>query len=95
MEDLKMSEKRVYRRFSKEFKEEAVKLSMSTDKTQAQIANELGIDRKLLFSWRKDYKENPNKIKDLEKIKNLEKELKEVRLEREILKKAAAIFSQG
>lgn len=93
-----MSEKRVYRRFTKEFKEEAVKLSMSSDKTQAQIADELGIDRKLLSNWRKNYKENrknPNKKEDLERIKQLEKELKEAKLERDILKKAAAIFSQG
>lgn len=93
-----MSNKRVYRRFSKEFKEEAVKLSMNTDKTQYQIADELGIDRKLLSSWRRAYREaqaNPNKASELERIKKLEKELREARLERDILKKAAAIFSQG
>jgi len=32
-----MSQKRMYRRFTKEFKEEAVKLSMNSDKTQALI----------------------------------------------------------
>ncbi len=93
-----MLKKRVYRRFSKEFKEEAVRLSMNTDKTQIQIANELGIDRKLLSSWRKEHKEsklNPNKLDELAEIKRLEKENKELKLERDILKKAAAIFSKG
>ncbi len=93
-----MSEKRVYRRFSNEFKEEAVRLSMETDKTVTELAGDLGIDRKLLTNWRKAYKDsklNPNKAKDLERIKKLEKENRNLKMERDILKKAAAIFSQG
>jgi transposase len=93
-----MSEKRVYRRFSKEFKEEAVRLSMETDKTVTELAGDLGIDRKLLTTWRKAYKDsklNPNKAKDLERIKKLEKENRNLKMERDILKKVAAIFSQG
>jgi len=93
-----MSTKRTYRRFSKEFKEEAVKLSFNTDKSQSELSSELGIDRRLLSIWRREYRDkklNPNKSVDLEKLKKLEKENRELRLERDILKKAAAIFSQG
>jgi transposase len=51
-----MSEKRKYRRYSNDFKEEAVKLIMSSGKSLEQIASELGVSSKNLHNWRKDYK---------------------------------------
>jgi transposase len=93
-----MSKKRKYRRYSEEFKEEAVKLSFSSDKTLQQIASELGVDCKNLSNWRRAYKSKQSggaiSIEDRNRIKAMEKEIKELRLERDILKKAAAIFSQ-
>lgn len=92
-----MSEKRKYRRYSEDFKEEAVKLSFSSDKTLEQIASELGVDYKNLCNWRRIYKSKRSggtSIEERNQIKIMEKEMKELRLERDILKKAAAIFSQ-
>jgi transposase len=70
---------------------------MSSGKSLEQIASELGVSSKNLHNWRKDYKSkqlSPSTEEDKKRIKELEKENKELRLEREILKKAAAIFSQ-
>jgi transposase len=92
-----MSEKRKYRRYSEDFKEEAVRLSLNSEKSVEQVAAELGISHKNLFNWRSKYRkrqESPGSEADKQRIKQLEKEVKELRLEREILKKAAAIFSQ-
>lgn len=92
-----MTEKRKYRRYSEEFKEESVRLSLSSDKTMDQVASELGVSPKNLANWRSKYRkkqESPGSEADKRRIKELEKENKELRLEREILKKAAAIFSQ-
>ena len=93
-----MSEKRAYKRYGVEFKEDAVKMSLVGNKSVAQVASELGISYKNLCNWRRDYKlkqNNPGATEDKKRIKQLEKENKELQLERDILKKATAIFSQG
>ncbi len=93
-----MSEKRNYKRYGTEFKEDAVKMSFVGDKSVSQVASELGISYKNLCNWRREYKimqDSPNATEDKKRIKQLEKELKNIQLERDILKKAAAIFSQG
>ena len=93
-----MSEKRKYHRYSDDFKEEAVRLLLSSSKSLEQIASELGVSSRNLHNWHKAYKSkqlSPSAEEDKRRIKELEKENKELRLEREILKKAAAIFSQG
>jgi transposase len=88
--------------YAREFKIEAVKLSYQTDKTLDELATNLGISRSSLNRWRREYGEDPaqafpgkglQKERDAE-ITRLKKELREVQLENEILKKAVAIFTQ-
>lgn len=87
--------------FSKEFKTDAVELSFNSKKKVQEIAADLGMSPRLLSKWRKEYSQDKNNafpgkgningsIKD---IKELERELRETREERDILKKALAIFS--
>jgi transposase len=89
------------RRYTQEFKLEAVRLSEETEGTIKQVALELGIKPKLLYAWRaayldagKDAFPGQGKVPDNEaEVHALRKELHRVKLERDILKKALSIFS--
>ncbi len=97
-----MGEKR--RSYSKEFKREAVELSQHPDRQVKQVAEELGINRNLLTRWRSEFRESgelafPGQGKEAltpeeKEIRRLKKELRIAREERDILKKATAIFSK-
>lgn len=88
--------------YSKEFKQKAVELSNVRGNVQ-EIARELGINAELIYRWRREQNTNPSlafsgngnaqltpEQKELARIK---KELKDVKMERDILKKAVSIFS--
>ena len=91
------------RRFSREFNQEAVQLLKESDKSVAEVAEELGISENSLYRWRQEYGRDgeqafPGKGRlkaDDEYVRRLERELKAVKQERDILKKAVAIFSRG
>ena len=85
------------KKYSKEFKQDAVRLYRTTDKTQEEIANDLGISKSILSKWNMEY-DNPNSFpghgNPIDKeLFELKKELANVKEERDILKKALAIFS--
>ncbi len=90
------------KKYDKEYKKKAVELSYARGNS-SEIAEELGIDKALLYRWRKEFKQyetnsfpghgNP-KMTDLERENvRLHKELRDAKMEREILKKAISIFS--
>jgi transposase len=88
--------------YSREFKVEAVRLSYLSDKSVEEIAEELGVAKTSLFRWRREYGQDPDQafpgkgqLKERDgELARLQKELREARLENEILKKAVAIFTQ-
>lgn len=85
------------KKYTKEFKEEAVKLVTEQGYTQAEAGKSLGIPDKNLSRWVREIKglilkNSPPKAEDTE-LARLIKENKQLRLEREILKKAAAFFA--
>jgi len=87
------------RKFTKEFKVEAVRLLEERDKTGKSIAEELGITSGLLYRWRKELRQEKlrafpgnGNARD-EELFRLKKELAIVKEERDILRKAVAIFS--
>ena len=90
------------RKFSDEFKREAVRLSYAPDRTVGEVASDLGIDRTVLQRWRALMKAAgsetmPRKSKPKssdEEIQELRRELARVTEEREILKKALAFFAK-
>ena len=101
-----MDEKAVrYRKYTEEFKLEALELLKSSGKNSRQIERELGITAGLLVKWRDRYQVN---FKDKEQvhlepsdleaaraeIRRLQRELAEVQEERDILKKVVNIFSR-
>ena len=96
---------RHYRTYTDEFKREALELLKSSGKSAGQLERELGITPGMLCKWRDKYqvvtkeKEAPRlEQSDLEaarrEIQRLERELKEMAEEREILKKVVSIFSK-
>ena len=90
------------RRFTKEFKLEAIQLVLSQGSTATSVARNLGIKPNLLNRWIREYKaDNEYAFPGLGKLKEPEEELRRVRkeladtkMERDILKKALAIFSK-
>lgn len=95
-----MSKKR--RTYTTEFKRNAVELSYTRGKSVAQIERDLDIPQGLLYKWRRKYRENSSQAfpgkgqltPEEERIRELERELEVVQQERDILKKAIAIFSE-
>ena len=83
------------RQYDKQFKIDAVELTLKGDKTTKEVADDLGISAYVLYCWRSKYlakKEsafpgtgNP-KDSEAEKLRKLEHELRIVTEEREILK---------
>lgn len=89
------------RTYDKDFKINAVNLYKSSGRSLKTIAEELGLAISTLSQWVQDYKKEggqsfPGKgqVKPHEEeLRALRKELSHVRQERDILKKAVAIFS--
>jgi transposase len=90
------------REFSSEFKEEAVRMVTEGGRKVADVARGLGIHENLLYKWKRQYLEAPEggfpgkghlKQQD-EEFRRIKKENFELRMERDILKKALAIFSK-
>ena len=94
--------KRTVRSYDKEFKRNAVKLYFSSGKSYGKLADDLGIPMATLVGWVNNGKHHAEHIADtsserqdeLTELKRLRKELMEVKEERDILKKAVAIFSE-
>ena len=91
-----MARRKARRRFSLEFKREAVKLFRDSDKGISRVATELGITPVMLRSW-VDLVEAEEKTglstEDLDELKRLRKENVRLREENEILGKATAFFA--
>ena len=87
-------------RYAPEFKAEAVRLVRSTpDKPASQIARELGVSDNALRSWVKQTEIDQGEREGLtteerEELRRLRKEVKVLRQEREILKKATVFFAR-
>ena len=90
------------RRFDREFEIEAVKLATRGDKSTSQVARDLGVSENILYRWKREMAEKPGvafpgkgylKPAD-DELRKLKKQLRDVTEERDILKKALAIFSK-
>jgi transposase len=89
------------KQYDKQFKIDAVDHYLNSGKPARIIAQHFGINEKTFYAWIKDYKKDgTNSFKGKGIIKNsneeliaLKREVAELRLERDILKKAVAIFS--
>lgn len=83
--------------YDPEFKKTIVDL-LESGKTPQELFQEYGVSSASINRWKKEFSSTEG-LTDLaeEKLKNraLEKELKEMKLERDILKKAVSIFSKS
>ena len=93
-----MNQKRAYKRYPKEFKEEAVALIREQGYTVAQAAESVGVSASLLHKWRAKIEAQLNgeelSDEEYEELKQLRKEVKRLRMEKKILKKASAFFAR-
>ncbi len=88
-----------HRNYSAEYRDEAVKLVTENARPIAEVARELGINPGTLGNWVNKYRnEHPASeelgISERARLRELERENRELRLEREFLKKAAAFFAK-
>jgi transposase len=91
---------RVKKNYSPEFREEAVKLVIETSRPIAQVARELGIVEGTLGNWVNTYRrehagEEPAlTLNERARLRELERETRELKMENAVLKKAAAYFAR-
>ena len=93
-----------YKTYTKEFKLEALRLMEESDRPTSELAMQLGIRRNQLYKWKEQMKKTGEvpaakkgrpKKEDQTEITRLRQELKRVKEENEILKKAAVFFAKG
>ena len=97
-----MSERKTRRKYDRAFKEGAVKLVIESGQTLAGTARDLGITENMLMRWKNEYLEDQanafpgqGRMKPEEaEIHHLKRQIVDLEQEREILKKALAIFSK-
>jgi transposase len=87
------------RKFSPEYREEAIKMVIETSRPIAQVARDLGINEGTLGNWvnawRKEHadEEPPLLVSERARLREAEREVRELRMQVEFLKKAAAFFA--
>jgi transposase len=90
------------RKFSREFKVEAVKLVRERGVSAAQAARDLDVHENVLRKWIKEFRSDPGQAfpgqgqmkPEQQEIERLRRENNRLRAERDILKKAAAFFAK-
>ncbi|MCW9709267.1 transposase [Fodinibius salsisoli] len=97
-----MSNKQTRRSFSKEFKLDVIEQSEHCEKI-TELAADLGLRPALIYRWRAEFKADPQRsfpgngveqqTPQEKKIARLQRELAEVKTQRDILKKAMGIFA--
>jgi transposase len=88
-----------YRKFSPEYRDEAVLMVIQKQRPIAVVARELGINEGTLGAWLSKYRsEHPVteelSLPDRAKLKELERENRELRLMNDFLKRATAYFAR-
>ena len=83
------------KRYSSEFKAEAVQMVLDGGLTKAEVSRRLGVTATTLSEWIKNLApEGRLEEKDLKaEVKRLAEENRQLRMERDILKKATAFFA--
>ncbi len=88
------------KRYTPEFKEQAARKVVDNSLPIAQVARELGVNDTTLGFWVKDYRKKlagqplPADMPDDERVRELERRVRELEMENAFLKKAAAYFAR-
>ena len=89
-----------YRKFTPEFREEAARMVVETSRPIADVARELGINETSLGNWVRAYREKhagdepPLQLSERARLRELERENRELRMKNDFLSKAAAYFAE-
>lgn len=91
--------KKTRRRFTAEFKAETVRIVEQSGKTIAEISRDLDVSETSIRKWVAQARVDAGKdegvtSEEREELRRLRKEVKTLRMEREILKKATAFFAK-
>ena len=93
-----MGTSEMQKRFSEEFKIEAVKQITERGHRVADVSSRIGVSQHSLYKWIKAYSvpaaERQAQVSQAEELRRLKAELRRVTEERDILKKAAAYFAK-
>jgi transposase len=97
-----MTEKKGKRQFTKEFKEDAVRLVVEGGRKASEVARDLGIEANMLHRWKREIRAGGsetfpgtgNLSSQDEELRRLKRENADIKEERDILKKALAIFTK-
>lgn len=90
----------VRRKYSPEFRREAVQLAISSTASVAATARQLGIHEGTLANWVNAYRRNnpaaeePLTVSERARLRELERENRDLRMKTEFLSKAAAFFAR-
>jgi transposase len=88
------------RKFSPEFKDEAVRMVIASSRPIAEVAREIYVNEGTLGNWVNRYRaahaddEPPLTMSERARLRELEREVRELRMKTEFLGKAAAFFAQ-
>ena len=90
------------KKYTKEFKQDAVRLVTEQGYQHTAAARNLGIDRGMLGRWVKEFQEdeseafrgNGKRSIEQEELRRLREENRRLKMERDILKKATAFFAK-
>ncbi len=93
---------RARKRYTKEFKQDAVKLVVDQGYKVTEAARNLDLDRRMLGRWVQEFEADESEAfrgngkltAEQEELRQLRAENKQLKLEREILKKATAFFAK-
>ena len=93
-----MTQKHSYKQYLKELKEEAVALMLEQGYSASETSKSLDLDANMLYRWKELHEQQiQGKVlveDEREQLKCLCKENKELRMEKEILKKDSAFFAK-
>ena len=98
--DQEQGKRRARRSFTEEFKASAVRLVLDEGKTVGQVARDLDLTPSALGGWVNQARADRTNGKtglttaEREELSQLRKEVRNLRIERDILKKAAAFFAK-
>jgi transposase len=80
------------RKYDDEFKQNAVRKILD-GQSAASVSRELGVAESLLHKWKRAKIDSSSNLE--KEVLELKKKLREVEMERDIIKKAALIFGRG
>jgi transposase len=90
------------KKYTREFKQDAIRLVTEQGYKQTEAAKNLGIDRSMLVRWMREFRADESEAfrgngkltAEQEELRRLREENRRLKMERDILKKATAFFAK-